>query len=245
MKRVKMCAILVLTVVFTAFAAPAKSPVRVGVVLSGAGMMDGSEISEVVLTILALEKAKANIIFMAPNVNQAKVVNHMTNADAAEQRNVLVESARISRGNVKDIKDVKSADLDAIVLVGGLGSVLNLSDFMAKGADCTVNADLSRLVTELNASKKPVGSMCLASANLGKILGSKKVVVTIGGNGSDFVKSLTAMGAVNKECAATDIIFDQANLVVTTPAMMVGASTPDLATGIEKMINKVIELTGK
>ncbi len=244
MRKLSVCATLITACALAAFAAPAKPPARVGVVLSGSGIMDGTEISEAVLTMLALEKGKAQIVYMAPNIPQAKVFNHLANGDMSETRNVLVESARIVRGNIKDIKDVKAEDLDAFVLVGGLGSILNLSDFMSKGAACTVNADLSRLIKEVNAAKKPIGSMCAASVNVARVLSGKNVTVTIGGNGSDFVKSLTAMGAINKECAATDIVFDQANLIVTTPAMMVGPPTPELALGIEKMINKVLELAG-
>jgi enhancing lycopene biosynthesis protein 2 len=224
-------------------AAPA---VKVGLVLSGAGVMDGSEISEAVLTILALEKAKAQIVFMAPNVAQAKVVRHTDNADQPGQtRNVLEESARISRGNIKDMKGVSAKDLSAVIVVGGLGSVLNLSDFLSKGAACTVNPEFGRLIGEMYAAKKPIGSMCLASATLAKSLAGKEITVTIGSNGSDFAKSLAAMGATNKECSATDIVFDRANLVVSTPAMMVGPSTPDLAAGIEKLVNKVLELAEK
>jgi len=220
--------------------------IKVGLVLSGAGMMDGSELSEAVLSILALEKAKAQIVFMAPDMAQAKVVRHTDNGDQAGQtRNVLEESARISRGNIKDLKSVSAKDLDAVVVVGGLGSVINLSDFLSKGAACTVNPELNRLLNEIYAAKKPIGSMCLASATVAKALSGKKITVTIGGNGSDWVKSLNAMGATNKECAATDIVVDQANLIASTPAMTVGPSTPDLAAGIEKMVNKVVEMAAK
>jgi enhancing lycopene biosynthesis protein 2 len=245
MKKI-LCSFVVALIAFSLSAQGAQATMRVGLVLSGAGVMDGSEVSEAVLSILALEKAKAKIVFMAPNLPQAKVVRHTDNADQPGQsRNVLEESARISRGNVKDIKDVSAKDLDALVIVGGLGSVLNLSNFLAKGADCAVNPELNRLVNEVYAAKKPIGSMCLASATLAKILSAKKITVTIGGNGSDFVKSLVAMGATNKECPATDIVVDGANLVVTTPAMMAGPTTPDMAAGIEKLVNKVVELAAK
>jgi enhancing lycopene biosynthesis protein 2 len=218
--------------------------VRVGVILSGAGMMDGTEVSEGVLTMLALERGQATVIYMAPDVPQADVVNHNGGQAAPEQRRVLAESARISRGNVKDIKTVMAADLDALVITGGLGSVKNLSDFLSRGADATVNPDVARLIRDMFAAKKPIGSMCLASATLVKALADKKITVTIGGD-SPFVKQLTALGATHKICAVGDIVLDQAHNIVTTPAMMIGPSTSDIEPGITKMINKVLELARK
>lgn len=242
MKRVILLfLILMLATTVPVYSAP-KNP-TVGVVFSGFGMMDGTEVSEAVLTMLYLEKAGANIIYMAPNVNQADAINHLTMKPTNEVRNVLSESARISRGNIRDIASVKSSELDAIVVVGGLGSVKNLSDFLTKGTDCKINPDFERLIKEMWTSKKPIGSMCLASSNLAKILGDKKVVLTIGANDKNFVPMLQKLGATHQECKADDIVVDKNNLVVTTPAMMVGPSTSNMAPGIEKLINKVLELT--
>src|SRR3990167_1262858 len=106
---------------------------RVGVVLSGCGVFDGSEIHESVLTLLALDRAGAQAIFFAPNKNQSEVINHLTGEVAQETRNVLVESARIARGSIRDIREARAADLDAVILPGGWGAVKNLSDFCWNG----------------------------------------------------------------------------------------------------------------
>jgi enhancing lycopene biosynthesis protein 2 len=226
-----------------AFSGEAARP-RVGVILSGCGMMDGTEISEAVLTMLYLERGKANVVYMAPSAPQVDVINHAANQPGIGARNVLEESARITRGSIVDIATVKSGDLDALILVGGLGSVKNLSDFLAKGKDCAVNADASRLIAEMHAAKKPIGSMCLASANIAKVLGRQKVTITIGG-ASDFVAQIEAMGAIHRQCPVGDVVVDEKNRVVSTPAMMVGPSTADIAVGIEKMVQTLLSMAKK
>jgi enhancing lycopene biosynthesis protein 2 len=243
-RTIILCAALALaTAAAPAFAQAAK-PVRVGVIFSGSGMMDGTELSEGVLTMLYLERGKAEITYLAPDVMQADVVAHSGTGIAGDKRNVLVESARISRGNIKDIKIAQAADFDVLILTGGLGSVKNLSDFLAKGVDCTVNPDAARLIKDMHAAKKPIGSMCLASANLARVLGKNKITITIGGE-SGFVAQVKALGAVHVTAGVGDIVVDEANRIVTTPAMMVGPSTSHIAVGIEKMINKVLEMAKK
>jgi enhancing lycopene biosynthesis protein 2 len=215
---------------------------RVGVVFSGSGMMDGTELSEGVLTMLYLEQGGAKAVYMAPNLPQADVIDHKAGSAQEGTRNALVESARISRGNIKDMAAVKSSDMDAIVIVGGLGSIKTLSNFMAKGADCTVNADLTRLVQAMRAEGKPIGSMCAASVMLPKMLPGKGVKVTIGKGSGGWVQAIAAMGGTHEESAVGDIAFDSANSIVSTPAMMLGPSTADIAPGIEKMVKKVLEM---
>ena len=244
MKRIVFSLAVLALCVVTATAALAQDPVRpkIGVILSGCGMMDGTEVSEAVLTMLYLERGKANVVYMAPNAPQADVINHAANKPGDGARNVLEESARISRGSIVDIASVKAEDLDALVIVGGLGSVKNLSDFLSKGKDCTVNSDVARLIKETYAAKKPIGSMCLASANLAKVLGKQKITITIGG-ASNFVGQIEAMGAIHRQCAVGDVVVDEKNRIVTTPAMMVGPSTSDIAVGIEKMVQTLLSMT--
>jgi enhancing lycopene biosynthesis protein 2 len=101
---------------------------KIGVVLSGCGVMDGAEIHESVITLLAIDRAGAQAVCMAPNIDQTGVINHLTGKDVAgERRNVLVESARIARGQIKDVKTVRAAELDAVILPGGYGAAKNLA----------------------------------------------------------------------------------------------------------------------
>jgi len=216
---------------------------KIGVLLSGCGVFDGSEIHEAVLTLLALDRAGAEIVCLAPNVEQAHVIDHLTQKETGEKRNVLVESARIARGEVKDLKDVKAADLDGLTIPGGFGAAKNLSDFAFKGQDATVLPDVQRLLSEMVAAGKPVGAICIAPATLTKALSDKKPEVTIG-NDSGTAATIEAMGGKHKTCTVDMIHVDEANRIVSTPAYMLGPSIKNVAEGIEKLVAKVLELAG-
>ncbi|MFW5909106.1 MAG: isoprenoid biosynthesis glyoxalase ElbB, partial [Desulfosalsimonas sp.] len=135
---------------------------NVGVLLSGCGIYDGSEIHETVITLLALERNGASTVCMAPDIDQHHVVNHFTGQPTEESRSVLVESARIARGEITDIKHVRTADLDALIIPGGFGAAKNLSDFAIKGKDAEVHPEVRRLITEMADAKKPVGAICIS-----------------------------------------------------------------------------------
>ena len=122
---------------------------RVGVVLSGCGVNDGAEIHESVITMLALDRAGADMVLMAPNIDQLHVINHYTESEMDESRNVLVESARIARGKIRDMAEVHTSDIDALIFPGGFGVAKNLSDYAMTGADCSVNPDVKRFATDV------------------------------------------------------------------------------------------------
>ena len=127
---------------------------KIGVLLSGCGVNDGSEIHEAVITMLALDRAGAEIVCMAPDVDQLDVVNHLTGEATGEKRNVLVESARIARGNIKDINKVHVTDIDGLIIPGGFGAAKNLSDFAVKGKDAVVNEDVKRFLNDMASAEK-------------------------------------------------------------------------------------------
>lgn len=216
---------------------------KIGVLLSGCGVFDGAEIHESVLAMLALDRAGAEIICMAPNIEQYHVINHLTQEEMAEKRNVLVESARIARGEIKDLKEVKGADLDGLILPGGFGAAKNLSDFAFKGAESTVHPEVKRILQEMSAAKKPIGAICISPAALAKALADKKPEVTIG-NDKGTAEAIETMGAKHKTCNVDMIHLDAANNVVSTPAYMLGPGIKEVAVGIEKLVNKVVELSG-
>lgn len=213
---------------------------KVGVLLSGCGVFDGAEIHESVLTMLFLDRAGARIVCMAPDVNQYHVINHLTQQVVEEKRNVLVESARIARGQIKDVKDVKASDLDALIIPGGFGAAKNLSNFAFKGADATVQPDVQRIIREMVSAEKPVGAVCIAPATLAKALEDKKPEVTIG-NDVGTAAAIESMGAEHHTCSVDMIHVDERNNLVTTPAYMLGPGIKDVALGIEKLVNTVLE----
>jgi enhancing lycopene biosynthesis protein 2 len=216
---------------------------KIGVLLSGCGVFDGSEIHEAVLTLLALDRAGVEVICMAPDVEQYHVINHITQEVTDEKRNVLIESARIARGNIKNLKDVRVTDIDGLIIPGGFGAVKNLSDFAIKGPDATVHPAVQRLLDEVLSAQKPIGALCIAPATLTKALSGKTPEVTIG-NDASTASAIESMGGVHRNCTVDMIHVDKSNNIVTTPAYMLGPSIKDVAVGIEKLVIKVVELAG-
>lgn len=214
---------------------------KVGVLLSGCGVYDGAEIHESVITMLALDRAGADIVCMAPDVEQHHVINHLTQEEMNETRNVLVESARIARGEIRDLKNVTANDIDALIMPGGFGAAKNLSDFAFKGPDARVNSDVERLLKEMVEAKKPIGAICIAPATLTKALGNFGPTVTIGSDQGTSA-AIEAMGGKHKTCMVHEIAVDESNNIVSTPAYMLGPGIKDVASGIENLVAKIMEM---
>jgi len=202
-------------------------------------MYDGSEVHEATLTLYFLDRAGVEIICMAPDISQLEVIDHLKSESVSEKRNVLVESARIARGDIKDIKEVKASDLDALVIPGGLGAAKNLCNFAVEGADCTVVPEVERLIKETHEAGKPVGFICIAPVIAAKVLGA---TVTIG-NDRDTATTIEKMGGKHIVCGVDEIAVDEKNKVVSTPAYMLGPTISRVALGIEKLVAKVLDLT--
>ncbi len=214
---------------------------KVAVILSGCGVYDGAEIHESVITLLRLDQRGAHAQCFAPNVAQMHVINHLTGEQMPESRNVLVESARIARGEVKDIREANVEDFDALIVPGGFGAAKNLSDFAVKGAECTVQPDVLALAEAFAEASKPVGLMCISPAMAAKIYGPG-VICTIG-NDADTATVVNKMGATHQECDVSDIVEDKARKLVSTPAYMLAQSISEAASGINKMVDRVLKLT--
>jgi len=217
---------------------------KIGVILSGCGVYDGSEIHEAVITLLAIDRSGAEAVCMAPNVPQMHVVNHLTGEPAAgESRNVLVESARITRGKIQDIAKVKASDFDALILPGGFGAAKNLCDFAVKGSDCSVNPEVARVVRETVAAKKPLAAVCIAPALVSRVLGEDKIPhkLTIGTD-EGTAKALESMGSSHISCPVRDFVVDRENKLISTPAYMLAGRISEAADGIEKTVRTLIEM---
>lgn len=214
---------------------------KVAVILSGSGVYDGAEIQESVITLLRLDQRGAQVQCFAPNIAQLHVINHLTGEEMPESRNVLVESARIARGNVKDIRDAAVEDFDALIVPGGFGAAKNLSNFAIEGAGCTVQPEVLALAEAFAEAGKPVGLICISPALAAKIYGPG-VTCTIG-NDADTAAAMNKMGATHEECAVTEIVEDKARKLVTTPAYMLAQTISEAASGINKLVDRVLELT--
>ncbi|AIL64215.1 isoprenoid biosynthesis glyoxalase ElbB [Pseudomonas alkylphenolica] len=214
---------------------------KVAVILSGCGVFDGAEIHESVITLLRLDQRGAEVQCFAPNIAQMHVLNHLTGEEMPESRNVLVESARIARGNIKDLREADAKEFDALIVPGGFGAAKNLSNFAVEGSGCSVHPDVLALAEAFAEAGKPVGLICISPALAAKIYGPG-VVCTIG-NDADASAAIVKMGGTHEECDVHDIVEDTQRKLVSTPAYMLAQSISEAAGGIYKLVDRVLELT--
>ncbi len=213
---------------------------KVAVVLSGCGVYDGSEIYESVITLMKLDELNAEVQCFAPNIDQMHVINHLTGEETTETRNVLVEAARLARGNIKDIKEARVDDFDALIVPGGFGSAKNLSDFAVAGADVTVQTDFLTFAKAMHDANKPIGLICITPTLSAKICGTG-AECTIG-NDADTITAIEATGAKHKECAVDEFCIDRTHKLVTTPAYMLAGRISEAAAGINKLVVEVLAM---
>jgi len=213
---------------------------RVAVLLSGCGYLDGAEIQESVITLLALDRAGAQVECLAPDRAQRDVVDHRSGeAVAGEERNVLTEAARIARGAIRDVAEARAEDYDAVILPGGYGAAKNLSSFAVDGADCEVDPGVERLLRDAQAAGKPIGLICIAPTIGARLF--PDVELTIGSD-PDTAGALEAMGAHHKDCPVNAFVCDERARVVSCPAYMLGPGIKDVAAGIEQLVAEVLRL---
>jgi enhancing lycopene biosynthesis protein 2 len=213
---------------------------KIGVLLSGCGVMDGSEIHEATLTLYFLDKQGAEIVCMAPNKEQFDVMNHVAGSPAQEKRNVLVEAARIARGKILDIKTVKADDLDAIIIPGGFGAAKNLCTFASEGPNCQVDEDVARLLWDFYRAKKPIGALCIAPALIARLFGAEISPELTIGTDAGTASALEKMGARHKKALVDEIVVDTKNKIVTTPCYMLAQSIKEVGVGVEKLVAQIM-----
>jgi len=215
---------------------------KIAILFSGCGFLDGSEIHEAVLTLLAIDRAGAEAVCLAPDITQYHVINHYNGEVMQEEsRNLLVESARIARSRITDLKNIDTLALDAMILPGGYGAAKNLSNYAFKGADCNVNPDVAAAVQSFYKAGKPLGFICIAPVIAAKILGREQIDLTIG-NDPQTAADIEAMGARHIDCPVWGAVLDREKKVVTTPAYMYDAPISEVAKGIEKLVKELLSL---
>jgi enhancing lycopene biosynthesis protein 2 len=206
----------------------AKSP-KVAVLLAGCGHLDGAEVREAVLTLLALDHHGATYQCIAPNVDQHDVINHVTGQPVpGATRNVLEEASRIARkGQCLDLAQARAQHYDALIMPGGFGVAKNLCTFALKGADGDVLPEVETFILGFFEARKPVGAICIAPALVALTLsGQESVDLTLG----------------NDAASAREIVIDEAHKLVTTPAYMFDdARLSDVFVGIERCVAEVLK----
>ncbi|MEQ8318234.1 MAG: isoprenoid biosynthesis glyoxalase ElbB [Phycisphaerales bacterium] len=214
---------------------------KIGVILSGCGVFDGSEIHEAVAVLHAIDRHGSQAVCLAPEM-ELDEINHLNQQPTGKKRSVLMEAARIARGDVTPLAKVKGGDFDAIVLPGGFGAAKNLCDFASKGAECSAHPEVTRVLTEAQRAGRPLGFACISPAVAARIFGADLGPNLTIGTDKGTADGLEAMGATHQDCEGEGIVFDNRHRIVSTPAYMCDQSIGAVFTGIGAMVDKVMEM---
>ena len=211
---------------------------KFAVILCGCGSLDGSEIHESVMTLLAIDRNECTYSIFAPNDNQYHVVNHCTKEATQEKRNMMVEATRIARGDIRPIEECRVEDFDALVFPGGNGAAKNLFTYAFDGKNCTVREDVAQLIKAFHAQHKPIGALCIAPVMIAKVLGD--VTITVG-NDEGTIANVLSFGSQHINTQQTGVIADKQNMVFTTPCYMLPARISDIADCAQNLIDAILE----
>jgi enhancing lycopene biosynthesis protein 2 len=211
---------------------------KFAVVISGCGVNDGAEIHESVMAMLAIDMAGGSYQLFAPDMEQFRVVNHLTGKVSNEKRNVLVESARIARGNIMPLSEYRAADYDAILFPGGFGAALNLSTYGRDGANMQVNPDVEQAVKNTYHQRKVIGAMCIAPVVIAKILGLGTVTI---GSDRDTAADIERLGAIHQPTGKGGVAIDLQNRIFTTPCYMLSATIKDIFEGATNLVAQMMQ----
>lgn len=217
---------------------------RVAVILSGCGVQDGAEIHEATLTLLRLDQRGIDYRCFAPDIDQGHVVDHRHGqVKEGESRNVLSESARLTRGEISALGELKVDDFDAVILPGGFGVAKWLCNFAEAGSDMQVLEELAASLTVFHEQRKPIGLMCIAPVLVPRLFGGG-IAVTVGHDPA-VAGAISAMGGLHRSCKVDDIVVDFEHQIVTTPAYMLAERISEAAEGIFKLVDKLDDMIGE
>lgn len=214
---------------------------KIAVVLSGCGHKDGAEITEAVSTLISLTEAGAEYEVFAPNANFT-VTDPVSSQPTSETRNIMKEAARIARGHIRDFKELRAKDFDAIAFPGGFGAALHLCNWAQAGSKCKVNPEAERVLKDFYAEEKPICAICIAPALVARVLGEHGITLTIG-NDKETSGEIEKTGAKHESCEVDDFVSDREHRIISTPAYMYGEAKPfEVFTGVRKAIRELVEM---
>ncbi|XP_008280151.1 ES1 protein homolog, mitochondrial [Stegastes partitus] len=219
---------------------------RVAVVLAGCGVYDGSEIHEASAVLVHLSRGGASVNMFAPNIDQMHVVNHLKGEPSQESRNVLVESARLARGNIQDLSKLSVKDHDAIIFPGGFGAAKNLCTWAVQGKDCSVNDEVKATLQAFHSEGKPIGLCCISPVLAAKVFPGCEVTVGLEKdskypNTTDTAAAINQLGCKHVNKSISESHVDEKNKLVTTCAYMCDAPIHEVFDGIGSMVQDVLK----
>ncbi len=212
---------------------------NIAVILSGCGFQDGSEIHEATLSLLAIAEAGHSYRCFAPDKVQRKVVDHFTGKEVKEERNALHEAARIARGKIRPLTQLKVDHFSSLMIPGGAGAILTLSDFAINKENFEVDPDLKRIVVEFYEDKKPIGATCISPVVLAKIFqGMESLTMTLGTDKA-WKETLEKWGMKGEPATISEMVSDERHKIYTTPCYMEPEDIKGLYQGIKKVVAKL------
>lgn len=216
---------------------------QVAIILSGCGFLDGSEIYEATLIMLALDQMGVDYLCMAHgNVPQKQVINHRTEKEMPDEtRDVMVESARLARGRILDVVVAIPEEYDGLIFPGGFGVAKNLSDFASAGSKMWIDPMIAGFAKSIRFMERPIGMTCIAPV-MAPLLFGEGVECTIGNN-PEVAAAIEEMGGKHIPCPVDDCHVDRQRKIVSTPAYMYGdARISEVAKGINRMVEEVVKM---
>ena len=185
------------------------------ILLAGCGLGDGSCIEETVLTYLALDRYRCSYQAVAVDMPLTSV-NHISEEDT-EERNVLVESARIGRGTIQPLDCVQTDDFDCLIIPGGIGLLRNYADIPA----------VRELIFSFLDRKKPIATMCAGIDFLRRLIGNE------------------VLRKEYETLTPTSYCCDTKRNLFYTPAFRMTKSLCDVWKGIDCMIEDLLMICGE
>ncbi len=216
---------------------------KIAVILSGCGYLDGSEITESTSLLINLSEHNASYKVFAPNKNLKTAAHLDVDLTDSSPRNVMEESARITRGDVYDLEELNPNLFDGIAIPGGYGVAKNLCSWASDGAECSVDKNIQKIITEFHKDSKPILAICIAPALVARVLGpvTNSLSLTIGSDKAT-AEQIEKTGAEHVECSVTDFVTDRENKVISTPAYMYSAKPHEVFEGVSKATGEFLEM---
>ncbi|MDD4847660.1 MAG: isoprenoid biosynthesis glyoxalase ElbB [Bacteroidales bacterium] len=211
---------------------------KFAIILSGCGVFDGSEIHETVTTLLAIKKYKSDYQIFAPDYNQTQVINHITGQEMDEKRNILIESARIARGNIKNLNEYQPENFDGIIFPGGFGVAKNFCDYAFKGVECQVNTEIVEALQKTIKAEKLIGAECISPVMIAAVL--KGATVTIGTD-STTAMHIAALNGKHVNAQHDDVVYDPKFRLFTTPCYMNSQDILQVWESAEAMVKAMVD----
>ena len=212
---------------------------KVAVILAGCGTIDGSEINETVTLLLALDQHNIEYQAFAPDENQFEVCSHVTGQRTNEKRNMMVEAARIVRGNILPLNKFNADNFDALFFPGGNGAAKNIFTYAYDGINFKVNKEVEKAILDIHKQGKPIGAMCIAPLMVAKVIGNANV--TMGSGKCQQAKELAQIGCRHTETTHGGVAIDKENKIFSTPCFMLDATLKDIYQCAWNLVEEMIK----